>query len=283
MKTLTRLGTVVVALLITVATAQGSLNETSVEVGNSVVGTLARPTEATGNVPAVLLLHGFASSADEVGDMYKRLAQSLAATGIASLRIDFRGGGASSGDFADTTVTGQLEDAAQALQYLQAQEGIDASRVGVLGFSLGAGVAITLAGDHADEVTSLAVWSSIGSFDDMNASLGAENVATAQSTGSVTVDLGFRTVILKNAFFESLDEHDVMAQLAKYEGPFLAVGGGQDELARYLPQLGETATGSPKETIIFPDSDHIYRVLTEDQTDADAVIRETAAWFKATL
>ena len=283
MKRLVWLETLVILLLVTGAAAQGSVVEARVEVGNGVVGTLATPAEATDTVPAVLLLHGFASSADEVGDMYERLAQSLAEAGIASLRIDFRGGGQSSGDFADTTVTSQLEDAVQALEYLQAQEGIDAGRTGVLGFSLGAGVAITLAGDHAEAVKSLAVWSSIGSFADMNASLGAENVATAQNEGSVTVDLGFRTVTLNNAFFESLDTYDVMAQLAKYGGAFLAVGGGQDELARYLPQLGERATGSPKETILFPDSDHIYRVLTEDQTDANAVIRETAEWFKATL
>ncbi|CAN5727243.1 alpha/beta fold hydrolase [soil metagenome] len=283
MKTLTWLGMWVVALFTTIAAAQGFVNESNVNVGNGVVGTLARPAEVTGDAPAVLLLHGFASSKDEVGDMYTRLAQSLAVAGITSLRIDFRGGGDSSGDFADTTVISQVEDAMQGLEYLQAQEGIDPSRTGVLGFSLGAGVAITLAGDHADAIKSLAVWSSIGSFTDMNASLGAENVATAQNEGSVTVDLGFRTVTLKNTFFESLDSYDVMAQLAKYPGAFLAVGGGQDELARYLPQLGETATGSPKETILFPDSDHIYHVLTEDQTDADAVIRETTEWFKATL
>ena len=235
MKTLTWLGLLVVALLTTVATAQGSVSESSVEVGNGVVGTLTKPADVTGDVPAVLLLHGFASSKDEVGDMYKRLAERLAAAGVASLRIDFRGGGDSSGDFADTTVTSQVEDAVQALEYLQAQDGIDPNRTGVLGFSLGAGVAITLAGDHADAVKSLAVWSSIGSFEDMNASLGAENVATAQNEGSVTVDLGFRTITLKNAFFESLDSYDVMAQLAKYGGAFLAVGGGQDELARLSP------------------------------------------------
>jgi len=44
-------------------------------------------------VPAVLLLHGFASSKDEVGNMYAREAKALAEKGIASLRIDFAGFG----------------------------------------------------------------------------------------------------------------------------------------------------------------------------------------------
>jgi len=43
--------------------------------------------------PAVLLLHGFASSKDEVGNLYKQLSDELFKVGISSLRIDFRGWG----------------------------------------------------------------------------------------------------------------------------------------------------------------------------------------------
>jgi hypothetical protein len=71
--------------------------------------------------------------------------------------------------------------------------------------------------------------------------------------------------------------------LPKYKGPFLAVGGGQDPLARYVPELGELAVGSPKETLVLPDSDHTYLVLSENQVDAETVIRETTEWFAATL
>ncbi len=64
-------------------------------VDHDIVGTLALPAEADGPVPAVLMLHGYGSSADEVGDMYGRLADALAAQGVGSLRIDFAGMGAS--------------------------------------------------------------------------------------------------------------------------------------------------------------------------------------------
>jgi len=43
-----------------------------------IAGTLALPA-AEGPVPAVLMLHGYGSSADEVGGMYARLAEALAA------------------------------------------------------------------------------------------------------------------------------------------------------------------------------------------------------------
>ena len=75
--------------------SSGLAAETSVTIGGHIPGTLSIPDRATGKVPAVLLLHGFASSKDEVGDMYKNLAAKLAAQGIASLRIDFQGSGAS--------------------------------------------------------------------------------------------------------------------------------------------------------------------------------------------
>ena len=40
---------------------------------------------------AVLMIHGWAGQMDEVGDMYKHLAQRLSDQGIASIRINIRG------------------------------------------------------------------------------------------------------------------------------------------------------------------------------------------------
>ncbi len=56
-----------------------------------IAATLAVPIGMSADVefPAVLMLHGFGSSKDEVGDMYKREARYLARRGYASLRIDF--------------------------------------------------------------------------------------------------------------------------------------------------------------------------------------------------
>ena len=110
--------------------------ETTVMLKGGIAATLNIPASPT-PVPAVLMLHGFGSSRDEVGHLYTRAAEALAARGIASLRIDFRGFGKSDGDTGATTINAQLDDARAGLAYLSKVKGIDSSRVGILGFSLG--------------------------------------------------------------------------------------------------------------------------------------------------
>jgi hypothetical protein len=68
----------------------------------------------------------------------RRLAQALAAAGIASLRCDKRGVGASEGDFASSDYDTDLADNTAAFRFLQSRAEVDASRVGVAGHSAGA-------------------------------------------------------------------------------------------------------------------------------------------------
>jgi len=264
------------------ATGGEGVTERVVDVGDGIVGTIARPA-AEGPVPAVLMLHGFASSRDEVGDMYRRAADALAKEGIASLRIDFRGGGDSEGAFEDTTIQGQVSDAETALAYLRQQDFVDPSRVGVLGFSLGGGIATILAGEHPDEVASLVVWSTVGDLvEDFTEELGPEMFDEAAAKGSAFQDLGWRTITLKKAFFDSLAGPDLFAEMAKYPGPFVAIAGGDDSLSAYADAFAEVASG-PSQVLIVPGADHIYHVLSDDQSAAETVIDATAARFAETL
>lgn len=260
--------------------------ETVVTLENGVVGTLNKPIGAgsAAGAPAVLMLHGFGSTRDEVGGMYARLAEALAQQGIGSLRIDFQGFGQSAGDTGATTITGQVADAALAYAYLSGLEWVDPARLGVIGFSLGGGDAVALAGRNPAWFKSMATWSSVGDFAaDMMGSVGQEAVDTAAAKGVVGLDLGWRTIVLKNDFFTSLGEYDLPALIAQYPGAFLAVAGDQDFSAAYAPGLVEAAPGAPKEAWIVPGGDHIYQVLTEDQTMANEVIERTAQWFAETL
>lgn len=268
---------------ISFAHGENEVTETVITLENGVVGTLALPA-ADAPLPAVLMLHGFASVRDEVGDMYKRLAAELAESGIASLRIDFRGWGESAGEMTDSTVSGMVEDAAAAREYLSTVEGIDNERIGLLGFSLGGSVAVFAAGENPDDYQSLTLWSTFGSpLDSFLEELGQASFDTAAAEGEVTIDLGFRMVTLGNAFFTGLEDYDYQDEYANYEGALLVVAGSEDGSSAFLDWYRENAQGDLKASYLVEGADHIYNVLTEDQTNSNAVIEKTAAWFALSL
>lgn len=257
--------------------------ETILVLDQGIAATLNMP-EGDGPHPAVLMLHGFGSSRDEVGGMYAQQAAALAEQGIASLRIDFRGYGKSDGDTGDHTVTRQNEDAAIGLATLAATTGVDAERLGVLGFSFGGGAAIELAAANPDVVKSLVTWSSVGDYDvDFLNSMGQETFDRAAAEGIVALDLGFRTMALKAGFFESLAGPDIFAALSTYGGAFLTITGDQDYYAKYSGPMGEAASGAPKDVLVIEGADHIFNVFDPATSSVPVVIERTTAFFAETL
>ena len=256
--------------------------EEAVTLDNEIAAIVGRP-QADGLVPAVVMLHGFASFKDEVGDMYKRLAAELGERGIASIRIDFRGWGDSGGGMENSTVTGMVEDAAVAYEYLASQDFVDVSRMGVLGFSLGGRIAIVTAAQNPDWYQAMALWSTGGNIDPIEFQ-GQEAYDTAHAEGQVTVDLGFRVVTLGSEFFDSLAAYDVEAEFPKFNGSLLVIAGTDDPgPAEYFDWYLDNAQGELRAGLLIEGGDHIYQVLTDDQTMADRVIRVTANWFALAL
>ncbi len=257
--------------------------EYTVTLDNGLSGIVVQPNVEE-PVPAVLMLHGFASQKDEVGDMYKRLAAELGARGIASLRFDFRGWGESAGEMVESTVTGQVEDAATAYAYLTGLDFVDAERVGVLGFSLGGSIAVFSAGEHPDWYRSMALWSTFGELHDIFVEeLGQENFDKAAAEGQVTIDLGWREVTLGAGFFESLDAYATEAEFAKYTGAMLNVAGTEDGSYDWQSWFLDNAQGELRAAYAVTGADHIYAVLSDDQTFANSVITTTADWFAMSL
>lgn len=126
--------------------------ETTVAAGDGTLlaGTLTLPAEQ-GPHPAVLLLHGSGpldrngNTAKLVLDLGQPLARSLAAAGIATLRYDRRGAGATPGDWRAAGFTDNRQDAIAALYTLAAHPDVRSDAVGVIGHSEGALHAMALA------------------------------------------------------------------------------------------------------------------------------------------
>lgn len=257
--------------------------ETTITLEGGISGALYMPDQ-TPPVAGVLMLHGFASSKNEVGGMYARQAKALAEKGIASLRIDFAGFGDSAGDPGSITVDEELQTAKAALDVLRKTEGVDPARVGVLGFSLGGGVATLLASSNSQAVKSLVTWSSVGDLqNDFLGELGQKAFDRAKEDGIVGLDLGWRTIALKQGFFDSLAKYKIDDAIAAYPGAYLTIAGSKDFSANYTDRFVGLSKSQTKEAFIVPEADHIYNVLEKDQTMADSVIKKTAEWFAATL
>ncbi len=114
-------------------------NDRVKEVG-SVPGVLRFPSNTTGQVPAVVILHSNAGIVG-VGDFY---ALALNAAGMATLEVDsFLPRGVRSGSERNAPVLcDRLQDAWGALAFLAKDERINSQKIGVVGFSSGAAVAV---------------------------------------------------------------------------------------------------------------------------------------------
>jgi dipeptidyl aminopeptidase/acylaminoacyl peptidase len=103
--------------------------------------------ESVGKHPGLVLCHGFGGSCRGAG--HPELARALEQAGYVVLRFDFRGCGQSEGRRGDVIVDEEIADLRHAIDFLQTQPRVDASRIGVVGASLGGSVAIEVAASDA--------------------------------------------------------------------------------------------------------------------------------------
>ena len=105
---------------------------------------LPRGRKARERRPAFLVLHGFGSTKDSGGTT--AVARLLTGLGYATLRFDMRGCGESEGARGRVICLEQVEDTKNALSFLAAHAEVDPGRIGVIGQSFGAAVAVYTAG-----------------------------------------------------------------------------------------------------------------------------------------
>lgn len=115
----------------------------------TLVGTVLLPA-ADEPVAGVVIIHGSGDS-DRTNRWTSAWADALAARGIAVLHPDKRGSGASEGDWRTASFETLASDAVAAVTLLGDLDEVDASRVGVLGFSQGGHIA-PLAAAASDRV-----------------------------------------------------------------------------------------------------------------------------------
>lgn len=258
--------------------------------GVTLAGTFTRPA-GVGPVPGVLILPG-SGRLDRHGnhrrlrlDISRQLAVALHDTGLASLRYDKRGVGASGGDFLATGLHDNVADARAAVTALGAQPGIDPRRLYVLGHSEGAILAIAaLAGEAARVAGAILLsptarpgadvlrWQAEQVADDLPApvrailrllrvNLVARVARNHERLRATTTDVARLGGVRVNArWFREFMAYDPTPDLIRLKVPVLAVAGGKDLQAP--PQdLGTIAAllGDHARTVLIDDLSHLLR------------------------
>lgn len=211
-------------------------------------GTYTVPFNHDRTVPAVLFLSG-SGAQDRDGRImsgyrpFRELADALARSGIASLRLDDRGVGESSGQYDGFMLDALARDAVLALRWLRSRSEVDPGRVGIVGHSEGAVVAMRAARQMAPDALVL-----LGA----PASKGQQVVAWQQRYGaerlvrdsaddrrpflvdSLVREASRLTDLLSNSSeaFRSLVRHDPSADARRLRVAALVIQGGTD---RQLP------------------------------------------------
>jgi pimeloyl-ACP methyl ester carboxylesterase len=190
--------------------------------GRTLRGALHLP-EAT-PAPAIVLCHGFSGTRSEFGYTFVRLANRLAAQGVAVYRFDFAGGGESDGEWAELTVSDQVSQTLAVLEAVGSHPGVDPDRLSLLGMSLG-GLTASLAAAKRP-VRSLTLWAP--------AAIAVDVEVTAQRRATI-VEHGYQDfggMPTYAPFADDADQIDAFADAKGHNGPVFLVAGSGDAIVR---------------------------------------------------
>ncbi len=225
--------------------------------------------------PGVVLLHGFTGDRMESHWLFVKCSRALALSGIASLRFDFCGSGESEGEFPEVTPESEIADAHVAIEFFRRQKGVDPTRIGLLGLSLGGAIAASIA--RPDDVKALVLWSALAHPAELR-KLAETHSNPVPGRNGAREYAGHE---VSSGFLDSLDQIDPLGSLASFTGPTLVIHPECDE---HLPvshaeDFFRASRAEVKQKIIISGADHTYTSIASEHE----VIDKTVTWFSEHL
>lgn len=207
-------------------TAHAAESSLSFTVGHETLRATLHVPEGESRVPAVLFLHGFTGDRNGPHRLFVDAARRLSRRGLAVLRLDFRGCGESDGDFLAVSISSMVADARAALAQLRSHPRVDAERLAVAGFSLGAAIASQVV-DEAG-LQAMLVWSPLVFPVPIFARMGLYAAHPELARQGWIDSNGHR---VGREFLSELAPLDPLSALAAWQKPLYVLYGGQDMVA----------------------------------------------------
>jgi alpha/beta superfamily hydrolase len=231
---------------------------------------LAARLDAPDETPAAyaLFAHCFTCGKDVFAAA--RIAQQLAARGIAVLRFDFTGLGMSEGEFANTNFSSNVADLTAAAAHLR--EDFQAPAL-LIGHSLGGAAVLAAAGSVAECKAVV----TIGAPSDVRhvTHLFGDHIPTIEAEGEAEVVLAGRKFHIKRQFLLDAEEHKLAAKISGLRRALLVMHSPRDDTVDISNATRIfTAAKHPKSFISLHTADH----LLTGREDAIYAANLIAAW-----
>lgn len=244
--------------------------------------------EADEVFPLVVIHHGHGGGRNENGGL-ARVAEALAESGIASIRMDFAGAGDSQEAFTELSYTSMLADSDAALDYALSDMPVDADRVGAFGYSEGSAVVAMQAGSAEAPYSAVALMGPLANPGELMSSFfGGPDAFTAyyedaQANGHADVTTPWGQVQSTSLqWFDETLAADPAGDIESFAGPVLIVWGEAEQTIPFgeveTYQAATEGSAASTELLTIPEADHGYGFYSE-QPEVDAALHEALVDF----
>ncbi|MBQ4832074.1 alpha/beta fold hydrolase [Pseudoalteromonas sp. MMG010] len=239
-------------------------------------------------LPIVIMLHGTASQKNEVGDLYVKLAQRLAAQGIASVRFDFIGSGESDVDYRKYNLKSAVSDVVSVYQFIKSRSDINNKNVHLVGFSQGGLIAQLSATTTQIPLVSMVTWSSVaGNGVSSFKAFFDQYYQQAIDNGYAEIKYPWLSQPLKfdKSWFEQVAANSSLTDMANYKGKLLAIAAQADKTVPWQNSVAliKGAKQAQSSLYVIKNANHIFNVLSENdkqtQTAADELLGITTYYL----
>lgn len=200
----------------------------------------------------------------------RKIADELAKRGIALLRFDFTGLGASAGEFEDTTFTSNIGDILAAAEYLR--QNFEAPSI-LIGHSLGGAATLAAAGE-VPEAKAVATIGAPADADHVIHNFG-DHLDEIEHKGIADLKLAGRPFRIKREFVEDLRSHTLAERVGKLNKALMILHAPNDNTVGIENAADIYAAAKhPKSFVSLDSADH----LLSNSQDVAYVAEVIAAW-----